>query len=282
MILNLLLSIIQHQTGHGTSHAAATGGHEAAGESTGDFIMHHISDHVLVELPTVFGIDLSITKHVLMMWVAAALMIVVFSVLFGKASLIPRGLANMFEAIIVFLREDIVKVYLGEGEEGRRFEPYLYTVFFFILFCNLLGLVPGGASPTGNINVTGGLALLTFTIGLLEGMRVHGVFGYFKGMVPSGLPVLLVPLLFVVEVMGLITKHFALAIRLFANMTAGHVVILALISLIYMFKSLIIAPLPVFGAVAISLLEVLVALIQAYIFTMLSGVFIGAAIHQEH
>ncbi len=280
MILNLFWFLVQHQTGHTAEVAAKAAEHGEGGANAGEFIMHHISDHVLIPLPTVFGIDLSITKHVLMMWIAALLMLVLFSVLFGRARLIPKGLANMFEAIIVFLREDVVKVYLGD--HARRFEPYLYTVFFFILFCNLLGLVPGGASPTGNISVTGGLAILTFLIGIGAGIWEHGFFGYFKGMVPPGLPVLLVPLLFVVELMGLITKHFALAIRLFANMTAGHVVILALVSLIYLFKSYFLAPLPILGAVGIGLLEVLVALIQAYIFTLLSAVFIGAAIHQEH
>ncbi|RMD93689.1 MAG: ATP synthase F0 subunit A [Calditrichaeota bacterium] len=277
MLLNFLIPLIQHQEGHAAATAAQ---HPAGEEGAGAFIMHHISDQVLVKLPTVFGIDLSITKHVLLMWIAAALILVVFSVLFGRASLVPRGLANMFEAIIVFLREDIVITYLGK--EARRFEPYLYTVFFFILFCNLLGLVPGGASPTGNISVTGSLALLTFLVGIYAGVRAHGGFGYVKGLIPGGLPVLLIPLLAIVEVMGLITKHFALAIRLFANMTAGHVVILSLISLIYIFKSLFVAPLSISGAVAIGLLEVLVALIQAYIFTLLSAVFIGMAIYQEH
>ncbi|MDQ7064588.1 MAG: F0F1 ATP synthase subunit A [candidate division KSB1 bacterium] len=279
MVLNFVFTLIQqHQTAHGEEAAAAAG--HGAEQGTGEFILHHISDQPLVHLPTVFGIDLSITKHVLMMWISAVLMLALFSVLFGRAKLVPRGLANMFEAIIVFLREDVVKPYLGN--DGHRFEPYLYTVFFFILFNNLMGLIPGGASATGNISVTAALAILTFLIGLLAGMKAHGAFGFFKGLVPPGLPKVLVPLLFVVEIMGLITKHFALAIRLFANMTAGHVVILALISLIFLFKSYLIALLPLVGAVGIGLLEVLVAMIQAYIFTMLSAVFIGAAIHQEH
>jgi F-type H+-transporting ATPase subunit a len=116
----------------------------------------------------------------------------------------------------------------------------------------------------------------------ISGIRHHGLVGYFKGLVPGGLPILLWPLMFVVEIMGLATKHFSLAIRLFANMTAGHVVIFALLGLIFMFKNIFVAPLPLIGAVAISLLEVLVAFLQAYIFTLLSAVFIGAAVHQEH
>ncbi len=280
MVLNAALTWIQqHQTTHGEEAAASAAAHGAE-QNTGEFILHHITDQPLIHLPTVWGIDLSITKHVLMMWISAVFMILLFSTLFGKAKLVPRGLANMFEAIIVFLREDVVKPYLGH--DAPRFEPYLYTVFFFVLFNNLMGLIPGGASATGDISVTAALAILTFVIGLLAGMKEHGIFGFFKGLIPPGLPVVLVPLLFIVELMGLITKHFALAIRLFANMTAGHVVILALISLIFLFKSYLIALLPLVGAVGIGLLEVLVAMIQAYIFTMLSAVFIGAAVHQEH
>lgn len=278
MLLNIFLNVLSAQEGHA---AAAAVQPEHGGEGNiGDFILHKISDHVLVKLPTVFGIDLSITTHVLMMWVALGLLMLILPPLFGRKSHVPRGMANMFEAIVVFLREDIIKTYLPG--EGKRFEPYLYTAFFFILFNNLLGLFPGGESPTGNISVTATLAGLTFIIGIWAGMKEHGLLGYWRGLIPGGLPFWLVPLLAIVEVMGLLTKHFALAIRLFANMTAGHVVIFAFISIIFIFKSYIVAPLPVLGAVAIGLLEILVALIQAYIFTLLSAVFIGAAIHQEH
>lgn len=279
MLLNALFAVLSQEPQHGSGHAASAPQHgEEMG--AGEFIMHHISDNVIIELPTVLGVDLSITKHVLMMWIVAAILMVMLPLLFRRKSLIPRGLASLFEAIVLFLREDIVENYLGK--DGRRYEPYLFTVFFFILFCNIMGLVPGAASATGNISVTATLAVITFVYGLSEGMRHHGVFGYFKGLIPPGLPIVLVPLMAIVELMSLLTKHFALAIRLFANMTAGHVVIFSLIGLIFMFKSYLIAPIPVLGAVAISLLELLVALIQAYIFTLLSAVFIGAAVHQEH
>jgi F-type H+-transporting ATPase subunit a len=281
MILKFATTVfLQHpQEHHETAPAAA----EAAGhheETIAGYILHHISDSTVIPL-RVFGLDLSITKHVLMMWIAAGLLLVFLPLIARSRRAGGKNRAvNFVEAIIIFIREDILKNYLGH--EGRHFEPYLLTAFFFILLCNLLGAIPGGATPTGNIAVTGAMALLTFLIVQISGIRHHGFIGYFKGLVPGGLPILLWPLLFVVELMGLLTKHFSLAIRLFANMTAGHVVIFALLGLIFMFKNVFVAPLPLIGAVAISLLEVLVALLQAYIFTLLSAVFIGAAVHQEH
>lgn len=280
MLLNIVYNFIRIQEGHAPELAPSEAGHGEGEENIGAFILHHISDRVVIKLPTIMGIDLSITWHVIWMWIALGILILLLPSLFGRRSIIPRGLANMFEAIIVFLRDDIVNTYLGD--HGKRFEPYLLTAFFFILFCNLLGLVPGGASATGNISVTASMAIMTFFVGTWAGAREHGFWGYFKGLIPGGLPWWLIPLLAIVEIMGLLTKHFALAIRLFANMTAGHVVIFSFISIIFIFKSYIVAPLPVLGAVAIGLLEILVALIQAYIFTLLSGVFIGMAIHQEH
>lgn len=267
---------------HGqTAHAAALPAGDHREETIAGYILHHIKDSTLVPLPTVFGVDLSITRHVLMMWIAATLLLIILPVIVHSRRRQGTNRAiNFVEAIVVFIREDIFQNYLGE--EGKRFEPYLLTAFFFILLCNLLGLVPGAASATGNIAVTGALAVLTFLVVQISGIRQHGLIGYFKGLVPGGLPILLWPMMFVVELLGLLTKHFSLAIRLFANMTAGHVVIFALLGIIFMFKNLVVAPLPLLGAVAISMLEVLVAVLQAYIFTLLSAVFIGAAVHQKH
>lgn len=260
-------------------HGQPAGEHHE--ETIAGYILHHIKDSTLVSLPTLFGIDLSITKHVLMMWIAAVLLLIFLplAVRSRRRQGAHRGI-NFVEAIVVFIREDILRNYLGE--EGKRFEPYLLTAFFFILLCNLLGLVPGAASATGNIAVTTAMAILTFLLVQIAGIRRHGLIGYFKGLVPGGLPIPLLPLMFIVELLGLLTKHFALAIRLFANMTAGHVVVFALLGIIFMFKNLVVAPLPLLGAVAISMLEVLVAVVQAYIFTLLSAVFIGAAVHQGH
>ena len=249
------------------------------GEDTND-ILHHIVDHVVIPLPEVFGIDLSITLHTLWMWGVAGLLMIVLPMLFTKKQLVPKGMANAIEAVVVFLRKDIVENYLGE--DARRFEPLIFTFFFFILCNNLVGLVPGGATPTSDLSVTGVLAMITFGTGLYAGMQKNGVWGFWKGLVPHGIPVFLIPLIAVLEVMSLFIKHFVLAMRLFANMTAGHIAILSLIGIVFIFKSYVVAPFPVVTAAVIGILETLVAFLQAYIFTLLSTVFIGAAIHQEH
>jgi F-type H+-transporting ATPase subunit a len=158
----------------------------------------------------------------------------------------------------------------------------LLTVFFFILTCNFIGLIPFGATATGNIAVTATLATISFFVIQLGGIMKNGLFGYFKGLLPHGLPTWLIPIMFIVELLGLFTKPFALAIRLFANMTAGHIVILALLGLIFILRTYVVVPVSISFALFIYLLEILVALIQAYIFTMLSSLFIGMAYHQEH
>jgi len=250
------------------------------GASGSDFIMHHILDQPLLKLPTVFGVDLSITKHVLMMWIAAALLIVAFTLAFRTRRLVPKGLANALEALVLYLRDDLIIPNLGE--EGRRYAPYLLTAFFFILLCNLLGLVPFGATATGNISVTVGLALLTFVMVQASGIRKHGLIGYFKHFIPPGLPFFVIPIMVPVEIISMLTKHFALAIRLFANMIGGHITILSLMSIIFLFKNWLIAPFPLAIILFSSLLEILIALIQAYVFTILSAVFIGMSISEEH
>jgi F-type H+-transporting ATPase subunit a len=166
------------------------------------------------------------------------------------------------------------------GHHGEKYVPFLLSLFFFILFANVLGLIPYGATPTGNISVTAMLAIMSFVMVEIAGMRELGA-GYLKTIVywphdmpvpmKMGLTVILTP----VEIIGKFTKPFALAIRLFANMTAGHVIVLAFIGMIFTFGSWVIAPLPFLMAVAIMLLEVLVAFIQAFIFTLLTSVFIG-------
>lgn len=263
----------------------------ASESADSDWILHHILDGKYLEVPfgkiylphiELFGIDLSITRHVVFMFFAAILMSVVFLTAANryKKSAVPKGFVNLFEVFILFIRDEIVKPTIGKGYE--KFLPYLITVFFFILFCNFLGLVPYGATATGNISVTATLAVMTFVMIQAGGMMKNGVFGYIKGLVPHGIPTFLIPLLFVVELLGLFIKPFALAIRLFANMTAGHIVILALIGLIFFMNTYIVVPLSILLALFIYLLEILVAFIQAYIFTMLSSLFIGMAVHQDH
>jgi F-type H+-transporting ATPase subunit a len=266
---------------------------ESAGKSDSGWILHHVLDGREIELPflgyihipqipPVFGIDITPTKHVVFMWIAAILVFITFYAIAKryKTSLVPKRLTNFFEVLIVFVRDEIAEPTIGKAY--KAFLPFLLTMFFFILFGNFLGLIPFSATFTSNIAVTATLAIISFLMIQFGGIKQNGFFGYFKGLVPHGIPVLLLPLMVLVEVLGLFTKPFALAIRLFANMIAGHTVILALLGLIFFMGTIFIAPVSVAFAIFIYLLEILVALIQAYIFTMLTSLFIGMAVHQEH
>jgi F-type H+-transporting ATPase subunit a len=168
------------------------------------------------------------------------------------------------------------------GEKGKQYLPYLLSVFFFILFCNLLGLIPYSATATGNVTVTAALALISLIMIQVSGIRAHGLRHHLHNLVPPGLPVWLLPIMIPVEIMGQFTKPFALCIRLYANMTAGHLVILSFLSLIFIMKSLAIAPISVGFALFINLLELFIAFLQAYIFTLLTSLFMGMSIHPQH
>ncbi len=265
---------------------------EATKKQDTSWIMHHVLDareldfspFGVIHLPQLhlFGIDISITKHVVFMWLALLILVVTFIFVARsyRKSLIPRGITNLTEVLIVFVRDEIARPTIGKGNE--RFLPYLLTAFFFILTCNFLGLIPYGSTATSNIAVTATLATISFIVIQVGGMMKNGVFGYFKGLIPHGIPMWLLPIMLVVELLGLFTKPFALAIRLFANMTAGHIVIMALLGLIFILHTYVVVPVSISFALFIFLLEILVALLQAYIFTMLSGLFIGMAVHQEH
>ena len=260
-------------------------------------IIGHILDHDYLEVPfwkaqhyldgkiplpsfELFGIDLSITRHVVIMWVVGALLIVLLTAAFRRPRMVPSGLANLFEALVVFIRDEVVIPVMGE--HGKVYLPYLLTVFFFILFCNLLGLVPYSATATGNVNVTATLAIITFVITQGAGIINNGPIGYFKSLVPAGMPWWLLPIMVPIEIISLFAKPFALCIRLFANMIAGHVAILVFLGLIIMLQSLYVAPFSVAFAAALYLLEIFIALVQAYIFTLLSALFISMAAHPEH
>lgn len=273
-------------------HSEASHG---GGESS-NWMLQHISDSRTIDLepfghitlpqfpPIHIGgvtIDLSITKHVFFMWLVSIILIVVLSLVARsyKKSVVPHGLANLVEVFVVFIRDEIVLSVIGK--EGLRYLHYFLTLFFFILLCNLFGLIPYGATATGNLAVTGGLAFLSFILIQIAGIRKHGLIGYYKGLVPHGVPGFVAPVMFIVEFLGLFAKAFALTVRLFANMTAGHIVILALIGLIFVFKSVLVAPISIAFAIFINFLEILVAFIQAYIFTMLTALFVGLSIHQH-
>jgi F-type H+-transporting ATPase subunit a len=279
-----------------------------AAAQEGDFdisemILHHLADSPEWETP--FGvvhlpqlqvgpIDLSITKHVLFMMIAAVLVMLLLITAARDARRErargaergPRGAANVVEAVVLYLRDEVALKNIGHG--GERYVPYIVSVFFFILFCNLLGLLPWGASPTGNISVTATLAVITFLVVEFAGMRALGAAGYARTIfyLPPGLPTFMKPIMLAimtpVEFLGKLAKPFALAIRLYANMTAGHAVVLALTGLIVMSGiggALYVGLAPLLMAVAIMVLEIFVALLQAYIFAMLSSVFIGLIRH---
>jgi F-type H+-transporting ATPase subunit a len=265
-------------------------------EKPGDLIMHHILDNSTyafepfgeVHLPhiVVGGFDISITKHVVMIWLASFILIIVASIAgagFKKLSPMqaPKGIANVFEALVDFIGNDVAKSNIGPGYE--KFLPYLLSVFFFILFCNLLGLIPYGATATGNINVTLTLAAFTFVITQFSAFKAHGVKGYLQHLTAGthwSLWIIMVP----IEILGQFTKPFALTIRLFANMTAGHIIILSLFFISFILKSYIVAAaVSVPFAIFIYLLELFVAFLQAFVFTMLSALFIGlATAHEGH
>lgn len=228
-------------------------------------------------------LDLSITKHTVMMWLAALLLI--GSLLLwsnrDKTKLVPRGAgANLFEMLVLFVRDELAIKNIGK-EEGPRYVPYLLTAFFFILFMNLLGLFPWMATATGNIAVTCGLAVCTFIVTQVAGIRAAGVGGYLKHLT-GGVAPWLWPIMIPVEFLGLFTKPFALTIRLFANMLAGHIVIFFLLGLIFMLRSPAVALVSVPFAFGIYLLELFVAFVQAYVFTMLSALFIGMSVAMGH
>ena len=218
-----------------------------------EFILEELTDSVIIPLPKVFGVDLSITKAVVVMWIASAILIALFAFAFRRRSLVPHGLANFLEMVIVFLYKDVFTPYLGE--HARRFAPFLLTLFFFILVNNLLGLVPPNFKATANISVTSGLSVITFIVVIGSGIKRHGLKGYAAHFFPKGIPWFVLVILAPIEVLGLVTRHAVLAVRLFANMFAGDMVLLTMIGFIFLFESYAIAPFSLLGAVAVGCLK---------------------------
>ena len=227
-------------------------------------------------------IDLSITKNVAFMFIACTLLLVI---LFSAAkfykkngAVAPKGIAKFVEPLVVFVRDDIAKENI-DSHKYKKFTPYLLTIFFFILICNLLGSIPLiGSNLTGNISVTLFLATCTLLVTLFSSNK-----NYWKHIYATpGVPMALLPIMIPIEFIGIFTKPFALMVRLFANITAGHIIILALVSIIFINKSAAWGMLSVPMALFISVLELLVAFLQAYLFTMLSALFIGAAVEEAH
>jgi F-type H+-transporting ATPase subunit a len=235
-------------------------------------------------------LDLRITKFMVLEVVGAIILIAIFVPLARrmKTGAAPRGrLWNMFEAMVVFIRDQVARPTIG-SHDADKFAPFLMTVFFFVLICNLLGLVPWAGSPTGALATTGALALITFLTVIFAGSTKLGLVGFWKAQVPHmELPfvigMVLKPMIFLIEVLGLLIKHFVLAMRLLANMLAGHVVLAVIVAFILTSAGSIawygVMPASIFGALALNLLELFVAFLQAYIFAFLSGLFIGMAVH---
>ena len=247
-----------------------------------DWIVEHLMEPARVTDGTLGWIlmQVGIGKHVVSLFAVAALMLAVFPKIAKDEGLVPTGLRNFFEVILLFIRDEIARPFLGHNTD--KFLPVLWNFFFFVLFCNLFGLVPGMATATGQIWVTGTLAFTAFCWYHAAGIWEQGLLPYIKNIVPGGLPIWLIPVLFAIEIFGHIFKPIALMIRLWANMTGGHAVLYAFLGLIFSFQSYKIAPLACGAAVAVYMLEIFVAFIQAYVFTFLVTVFLGAAVHPEH
>jgi len=269
----------------------------------GDSPLSHVVDHNSLELPhwnfpysweirlpNVAGFQ--VTRFMMTELLAAVLIAVVVIPLARHAARqqVTRGwFLNLFETMVLFIRDQVARPAIG-GHAADAYLPYLWTVFFFVLVNNLLGLIPGMASATGNINVTAALALMTLATVVMAGMRELGVAGFWIGIVPHmDVPPLIKPflwgLMFVIEVAGLLIRHVVLAVRLFANMLAGHIVLTVILGFILMFRGLSpslwasVAAASVAGVIALSLLELFVAFLQAYLFAFLSALFIGSAVH---
>lgn len=278
------------------AHGAAAHGGGHGGENLFSGLLHHIYDAKELEFPP-FGhvelphfapveilgitIDFSITKHVVFLWFAAVLLVIAaVAAARGNAKRrVPKGIGNALELFIVFVRDEIAVSNMGPT--GVRYMPYLLTTFFFILIMNLAGLVPYGSTATGNVSVTAGLAIVAFFVIQASAIRAQGL-GHYLAHLTGGVHWALWPIMIPIEVLGLFTKPFALMIRLFANMVGGHIVIVSLLGLIFLFRSWALAPVPVLFVLGISLLELFVAFLQAYIFTMLTALFMGLGIQAAH
>jgi F-type H+-transporting ATPase subunit a len=299
---------------------------ESANEpfNAGEKIMEHIanssSEHPLLHLPKIGIVDFSVTKHVLMLWLVAAIVFAVVTMIVRRHrkrnSAVPLGAGNALEYAVEAIRDNIALPNFGK-KWVNTWTPLILTFFVFIFSANLIGIIPifdalallnhyalhqgpesfigkvihGGTTATANYNVTAGLAVITFFAIIVAGSKAHGVIKHFTNIVPHGLAWPVYIILIPIEVMGMLVKPFALTMRLAANMTGGHIAILAVMSLVFLFTEMFKTALAgiavgVFLSVPLALgitaLELIVVLVQAYVFTLLSAVFIGMAIHVHH
>ena len=298
--------------------------HAAEGFDAGEVIIEHVAnssfEHPVLHLPVLLGIDFSVTKHVFMLLlVATAVFLLITTAVrryLRQDRLVPGGFMNALEFVVEFIRDSIVLPNVG-AKYVRTWAPLVLTFFFFILAANVIGLIPifevvglidhyvlhtgehslvknvihGGTTATANFNVTAALATITFVSIIIAGTLAHGFVKHWINLVPHGLAWPLYILLIPIEVMGMFVKPFALTMRLAANMTGGHIAILAILSFVFLFTELFESALAGIGvgvlvsvplAVGINALEIIVVLVQAYVFTLLSAVFIGMAINVHH
>jgi F-type H+-transporting ATPase subunit a len=298
---------------------------EAAQEgfNAGETIIEHVAnsglDHPLIHLPTIGGIDFSVTKHVFMLWLVATLVFVVVTFVVRRYirqdRLVPSGFMNALETVVEFIRDSVVRPSVGD-KWTMTWTPLLLTLFAVILTANAIGMIPlfevlgllnhwvlhasdesflgrllhGGATATSNFNVTAALAVVSFFAIIVAGSKAHGAVQHWKNLVPHGVSPFLAVALIPIEILGMLVRPFALTMRLAANMTGGHIAILAILSFVFIFAEMagqfvgmgIGLAFSVPLAVAISALEIIVILVQAYVFTLLTAVFIGMAIHAHH
>ena len=247
-----------------------------------EIISHHILDHDWEV--TLAGFRLPITTHTVTLFaVSVVLFLGLYWISLRRQSRRGRLLTTLMEEYVVFIRDGLVLPNMGQ--EGKRFLPYFCTLFLFVLFCALAGLVPNMKTATSNISVTAALALCSGGLILYCGLKFHGFVGFLKGFIPSGTPGWLVPLIFPLEVVSLIIKVCVLAIRLFANMLSGHMVLICLLLIVFVVGQMHIAAgagalLPAMGLeLFMTCLEILVAFLQAYVFTLLTTIFAGSVIH---
>ncbi len=248
------------------------------GEDFNELVRHHAFDNIHEPF---FGF---ITKFSIMAVLSGLVLFVLARTAARRTSLVPTGvLQNAFEGLVIFVRDELVRPTMGH--HGDKFIPFFCTLFSFIFITNIFGMVPIpviGGTATSNLGMTGMLATSVLIVSIVGGIKENGIGGFLHSFVPPGLPIWLVPVLFVLELGGFFIKHAVLAIRLFANVVAGNLVVGASLSLILIAKSYAVAPPAIALALFVNMLELLVCLLQAYVFTLLASLFVAGTVHPEH
>jgi len=269
-------------------HGAEGAGHEAEGhEGPSEILMHHVTDRPIGPAFAVGPFHFQPTRHLAFFVLASAVVLIIIRLAIRSyRENIPSGIGAAVETLVIYVRDEIAEKNIGH--DGAKYVPLLLSFFFFILFAALIGLLPFSATSTGNLSVTLGLAVVAFLAMQLAGISKFGLVHHYTNMIPPGLPAWLLPIIIPVEILGMFSKPFALMIRLFANMLAGHMVITTLLLLIPLMSAIGLVfgipmiPISLLLALFIMTLEILVAFIQAYVFTLLTSIFIGMSAHPAH